>query len=731
MKNLSIRPLARFIAQHPQTHLTKNDLRQLQAKLQRQYEKKLATPRTDQKIPIEKKYIEILDKLVDSFSAQTKISKKELEKAGTAILKSEGFDYRRSKRKARYGNTFHVKSSEIKYYDLAFFNEALPNPTRGDVRPHHVSGDLASIFYMRCEEDSDQPEAILFGNLQRERYPREYWLEPEFGDVLTAKKNLDQEMVQQAVRYALEKKKTQLRFHTGAAMSRAQWRENKFIRLDVTPENYKEYQANYEKRCEEFERITPGTIIEFNQKELVYEKTSQHFKAYEEKYTSECMLGALYENLAGNSFDINTDERYWIGKAYLAFCDKAAAKVHENLATLFSSPPRNSKPPPPPVPAQIEYIDKLISQQKSLAPKEFTMEKFQTTMQEFLQKFNYNDGLATIASKLCTLRINGRVYYLAKETYDKPNIYKREALVQPKIGKDYYRRQDVFKFTTLKEAYKYVQQNHRDEIYTWYETRLPEILKSLGLTVKRVEIETSSGGNQLVSFAWEVVDGLAEFKKNALVRFAAGTDLKMDIVPRPALYRAAKKFGLLPGHLEILNDYVISPTGGKGTGAYAPATDTITVTNQSLARVAHEGWHRLVQQGLVPKKEYRAVVAAGRRLAAQNPRWTERLKEKDPQGNYIYNTPATRAEEFGALFVETYYEKENIARKQLMGAKLTVTEKVLGYMRTARDIIQSAWGYPPARARRYLRQVELDLIAAPPKTRPAPKFYPQNLSKQR
>ena len=131
----------------------------------------------------------------------------------------------------------------------------------------------------------------------------------------------------------------------------------------------------------------------------------------------------------------------------------------------------------------------------------------------------------------------------------------------------------------------------------------------------------------------------------------------------------------------------------------------MTLSTPSLSLAAHEGVHSLVQKGLIPKKEYRSLVRAGRRLVQKSP---GKFLLKNPDQTHKNKKEAH--EEYAAIFVENYYQNEKTARKYLMGEKVPIFEKFLGYIKEVKDIVTAITGNNEAIARSFLRRVERNML---------------------
>ena len=169
----------------------------------------------------------------------------------------------------------------------------------------------------------------------------------------------------------------------------------------------------------------------------------------------------------------------------------------------------------------------------------------------------------------------------------------------------------------------------------------------------------------------------------------------------------------------------LAPPAPPRTGGYNRSTDKIKLASRSLAVLAHESLHRLKAKGLIPPQEYSALVAAGKRLARNNPQEQDYLNQRNSTGQLLYPPGPAREEEQAALFVETYYENNARARKNLMGLRLTMTEKVLDYVHEVVDTLGVRFRHQPSMARNFLRRIERNYLN-PEKNRPGPKKKARN-----
>ena len=158
--------------------------------------------------------------------------------------------------------------------------------------------------------------------------------------------------------------------------------------------------------------------------------------------------------------------------------------------------------------------------------------------------------------------------------------------------------------------------------------------------------------NRKKAHAWLITDGIEEFMERPRAAFAHREDFKMDCVSLGALEKAAAKFGLNNKQLSIANDWLLDSDNLRCVGAYHKDSDNVSLANTSLSILAHEGFHRLVAKGMVPPKEYRAMVYAGKRIVEQDKFLTKEINRKDAEGYNIYPLGKERDEEYAAIFTE-------------------------------------------------------------------------------
>ena len=212
MKEITILPLSQFFARLGRPYVFCAELSQLEDKIRRTRAQKQATGSTTPNLTAqEDEYLRLLAQVKKVLPAREKIPHKKVIRELSKIMRAEGYEHKKVRRAKAYPNCFAREDTASTFYDLAFFNPYYKE-YRGTNQVHHSHKSAPGIFYLRCEENAARPEEIVFGNLQIESGSPRDWLDPARGKVLTKRKNLYREMVQQAVKHALGRKKPEFFF---------------------------------------------------------------------------------------------------------------------------------------------------------------------------------------------------------------------------------------------------------------------------------------------------------------------------------------------------------------------------------------------------------------------------------------------------------------------------------------------------------------------------------------
>ena len=293
------------------------------------------------------------------------------------------------------------------------------------------------------------------------------------------------------------------------------------------------------------------------------------------------------------------------------------------------------------------------------------------------------------------------------------DTFYRKAILRPEVGKSFR----VLKGTNY-NFMCFHESTHDEETFltcNWYDQDLPKLLKKLGLRYKITPIHTRGCGSNRIPLthcrAYELIDGMSEFRKRPLISFMGGTELKTDCVSLAQLETAARKFGLPADQLKLVNDWIIAGAQ-RHPGCYNNLTGKLFLSNKSLSTLAHEGLHHMVNWGLIRPAEYQALVDAGAELISRDPARRQALNKTDPAGKPLYPRGTIRDEECAAVFIEDYYARDKPARQALLNHKMTRVEKFIRYVRTVVTSVKGFLGSRPARAESFLRRVENGLMTS-------------------
>ena len=671
------------------------------------------------------------------FTAKPKVKITQLLATINKILITHGHGYQKAVQPAAHRrNVFYtdgLREPEGQTYDLAFYHAAAG---RKHVA-HHRHDNKSSVYYMRCEEKDDQ---IMFGNMQIDARQPELWEDPGVGEIMLQKKNIYGMMVQQALKHAVEQGRKEILFQCGDANELTQWERRRLKTVNVTKRNYKKFEADYQQKMEKFDpkSCQVGDVFKFPQGRygnyFVTETGPGYYRVYEDfERPPSLFLHLRNPEARGKGITPYYTEQNWNDPLdlllknmfqnyksgdYGALLSEIKASI--KLLTKTDLPKKHD-------PAQLAKLKQLLP-----VSAELDYYDFKGGLDLIWHELDYDQHLRACYPDIKKLIITdkgcpkSRIIFYNSCLKTKNFLYKKSKFQAPEIGKSY--------LTPTQDRYNInfaVCENvplaaHR-RMYNWYEKTLYQEFKKYGLGVEKIPITSIKNGREVTAHAWKIKSGISEFKKRPLALFSTRGELKMDCETLPRLQIAAAKFGCTPSQLTIVNDFLTEGQAPKRSGAYEKTTGEIYLANHSLAILAHEGLHKLKARGVIPAAEYRALVQAGKRIAQTTTKEKAYINQRDAEDNLIYPPGRARNEEYAAIFVETYYENNQAARKNLLGKKLTVTEKVFDYIKTVRDTVLARVGMPAAIARKFLRRVEGKYYQAEIQGRPASapeKIYP-------
>ena len=727
MKKLSIRPVLEFIAAQGRDHLTAGDWAQLTGII----EKRLAVKKARQKPwDQEAAYLKVIAHVGQLFKPPAKIKNTAVINAINNYLQAEGYAYDSVRHPPRHtDNTFYTKKQQPRHsYDIAFYNRLATAKNRP---AHHTreTDELLSVFYMRCEETAEQ---ILIGNLQIDDTKPEHWESPDVGRILLKPKNIYGMMVQQALQHAINTGKKEILFQSGDANDIAQWGNYTLKERTVTPRNYKKFMQDYQARLDKFGpngvrvgEIFPKTKENNHLFQCVLAAGDGYYKTHELEAYQASFLECVTFYIDDNGMEFRKVDQAVANKIL-----NGENAIHQALKARQAS-------------QALKHINELVYKLSGTRPprtdrtakinmlkcSSLPADKRETCriINEFMANWNYDQIImqqypAIVRFDLSKVQDEGRskFYYYNRNETNRLHTYRRDQLKIPALGKTYW--------TLPEDKYNINFASHgapngvpHYKIHQWYEKDLPAELKRQKLKFTRVPIITKRRGRPRPAHAWKIISGVGKFKKRPLTMFSTGTELRLDCETLPRLQAAVDKFGGGGAALRVLNDLIIAH-GTARLGSYTADDDQITLANQSLALLAHEGLHRLKAKGLIPNKEFQALVVAGGRLVQQVPTLAQHINQRDEHGRLRYPPGPARTEELAALFVESYYHDNSRARKSLMGQKIPFVERVLSYVAAVIELVAAHCGHTPALAKCFLRRVERGHYASLPQRTPRRNF---------
>ena len=519
MKKITLQPVIKFLDSLNRDYVFFNEFQQLEQKIINRREQNLAVTGHTDSVETDTRYLEIIQKLKSQFAGQKKISCAQVLTGLSKILVTENWTYKKARHKSKHKNIFRRDSSINDYYDVAFYNKA---HTRNRGRSHYQHRGMSSVIYARCEEFPDEPEKILIGNLQKDTR-QTGWTEPGIGKILQQPKNLERELIQQVVKHALGKKKTKILFQAGDAVQLAQWDAVKIKKIVINEKNYPQYLKNYQKKLKQFAKLSVGDEFNYPDEEIVYEKTGDYFKTYYAPKVMDSAIKFLLKTIPEQKNDTLLRSALagrWsgIGLAIAQDNEELLFERFNNLLEDLGIAPQARRD-------RREKIKYLAQIARTWRAQEQGTDNTTTTLmprlEKYLEKFNYHQALCAAWPHMRMVAWGGKNHYLDLTIAHNICTFYREKLFRPELGKTYYKEVNVFNYNRIYQDYHYRRENFKDRIFFWYEKRLPKILKSLGLTCRRVPIVTtrSSDSKKVEAHAWEIIAGLERFEQRPLTRF--------------------------------------------------------------------------------------------------------------------------------------------------------------------------------------------------------------------
>ena len=712
MKYISISPLINLLNNsNDREHFKKGDLEQLENKINNLLKNKISNENQKHSAYVEEEYLYIIKQLKKHFIKNKKLSRQKLIEGADKILNKRNFNYTLRKHRAAtdkfFLNDSGNRENKIKCYDIAFYNKRSVNG--GD--PHHSFYNKPAVYYMRCEEFNEQ---LLIGNLQIDcpNYPLDTKDNIRYSKIKINKKNIYAMMIQSAVKYGLSRNYKKIMFQCGDAVEFAQWRiPPHYKKIKITEKNINHYKKLYKKMSEKFDNLKIGDspIYGYGDCGVVVEKLQNGYKCYDADvaYGSSNLMSVILNLSEYTGFDnlINIMKGKWDekkSKKLLIVINKIFKRIGVNV-----DDERNNE-------EKIKFLHEFVTEHKIK-----DLDKLLIKIDDFFFKFNYDDLFLKNYKNYKKIDVSHNKNFEGDYCFVNPNNLDRcygklskKFLINPELGQT-YRVSKNYKFLADHGIDHYDEAGKNIAVMEWYDDVVPKILKKLKLDFNKTAIRSYCFDDKgkkvnVDAHALEITGGVEEFKSRPLLCFSGLDEFKMDTVSLPKLLTAAKKFGVSPEQINIINDLIIDDNSLKHAGVYNRQTDDIHLANQSLSILAHECIHSMAEKKLIPKREYNAMVKAGKCLAQNSKKLN--ITQSSTKGKLQYQSEKERNEEYAAIFVEKYYEREKIARKYLTGDKITACEKILNYVKETYDVIKAHLGDQPARAKSFLRKVEKEQL---------------------
>ena len=699
MDNVTIRPILKLLSLSSRSHIKINDLRQVGERLENSCRRK---QRNFESTLVEAKYLEIINHLIKSWTHKPigyKIPKAEIVSKVDTYLRRAGFYFNEKKHRAATKN-FFWNDTGAHHYDIAFYNPLSPahrSPA------HHQDGGQQAVFFMRAETHGDQ---ILLGNLQIDDKHGDFWARPEVGKILLKTKNMDLNLVQHALRHAINSGHKEILFHAGDTMEAAQFKFSFPKKTLITKDNYEIYHRDYLNKLNILTQLARGDIIyENNNTCLLY------YRATQDKHEF-CLgknLTEVVQELFLNELWLLPDGTRRIqelNKILQALPSKGReinflSQVTQLLETLES----NIELPAP------EAQQAWAGENDLLQSAEYYPGKEWACVMNYLEFFDLTNVFLKNHPEIKKIEacaeIDGgeskTVYANLGKSVNKITIT-ADRIPKPVIGQ-YHPNW----FSTLQNRLPDLAQKFHPNysLYNWYEFRLTKLFKTLGLKHEKIKISRTIKGKTENVWAYRITDGIEDFKSRPWSAFSTHGELKTDCVTLAQLFAAANKFGLSRQHLRIANEFINDSLGGKHTGIFDANSNEIRLANKSLSVFAHEGIHYLKAQGLIPHREYQALISAGKDLVRKDPELQKYINQRHRNGKEIYPPGPIRDDEFAALFAEAYFENNKIARSSLIDDKISNFSRIIEYIKNVLNIIKTNLGDDVSLACVFLRKISL------------------------
>ena len=440
MENLTIRPLLKFMESLKRDYMCAGDWEQLENKLKNQLRAKKSQ---GQPTAIDLAYLEIIRQVTEEIAGRVKVANTEIISRVNNIITRSRYAYRKQVHTVRHkDNVFYVtkeRSGRTRSYDLAFYHPQAPAKARG----HHEDNAARSVYYMRCEERGTK---ILIGNMQIDPSSSRDWESPEIARIMCQPKNIYRSMVQEALKHALQRGKTEIAFQCGDANEITQWVAPKLKYLKVTKNNYDKIYKNYLQAQKKFgpEGIQKGTRSTRMVTETwcVVEKGPKEYKLFREYVKMNLIFNEI---LRADIPGVDHATRQKLKRAKKAFHQHIPAlvknikaqKPKQTLAALEKLVAGVSEQSVP-----LHKPAQKIAQLKSLKYQGDNIYYVLDELKNFISDWGYDELLMKKFAFLRKVRIpqaegpDDLIYYNHKDT-SRTKIVRKKDLHIPQIGQSY------------------------------------------------------------------------------------------------------------------------------------------------------------------------------------------------------------------------------------------------------------------------------------------------------
>ena len=526
MNKITLRPLLTFINKLDRRYLTLGDCRQFINSINNRRARKIAA---GQRVKAETVYLSAMDAAGVAFVGRTQVSKTKIINLVHNYLINGNYHYEKHLHAARCrGNAFYSYLNPVPdahVYDLAFYNTwAGQNHSA-----HHIAGNKSSIFYLRCEEQGAQ---IMFGNMQIDARDPDKWDIPAIGALFLKKRNIYGMMVQQAIKHAIERKKTEILFQCGDANEYSQWGMRRLIPVKVSKRNYEKFQTNYQEKIARFgpRGCRVGDYFAPEKNTYIFHYVTEVGPDYYQVYINYRHPLSLFSTLGTPASRGPGEFPNHNSNKLSELLSELERKMFTGYATgdyaQFLTTIKNSLRILVPAKLPKSHGAKQLDQLRSAFPRGLDFYAFYPRLDQVWHAFNYDKLLLPyfpaikklVLTTPCSARprVSAVYYNSADERFN--CRFERKNYQPPELGQAYVTpARDRFNINFANSPGESYAAHNR--MYNWYEKTLKQEIEKYGLTVEKIPITTIKRKRPVTAHAWKIISGINEFKRRPLVMF--------------------------------------------------------------------------------------------------------------------------------------------------------------------------------------------------------------------